>query len=54
MPAGYMQLHESRRMRSGELHYLDHPKLGILVRIDPVQIPDSLSEAYTALEEGKQ
>lgn len=25
---------QSRRMRSGELHYLDHPKLGLIVRID--------------------
>lgn len=23
-----------RRMRSGELHYLDHPKLGIMIRAD--------------------
>lgn len=27
-------LSQSRRMRSGELHYIDHPKLGIIVRID--------------------
>ena len=26
-----------RRMRSKELHYIDHPKVGILVRADPVQ-----------------
>lgn len=30
-----------RRMRSGELHYLDHPLLGILVEITPVQQPES-------------
>ncbi|HEB94902.1 MAG TPA: hypothetical protein ENI96_00555 [Sedimenticola thiotaurini] len=23
-----------RRMRSGELHYIDHPRLGVLIRID--------------------
>lgn len=28
-------LHERRRLRSGELHYLDHPRFGALVRIDP-------------------
>ena len=28
-------LHESRRMRSGELHYLDHPLFGMLVRATP-------------------
>lgn len=29
-------LDEHRRMRSGELHYLDHPTFGMLVRIDPI------------------
>ncbi len=27
-------IQQKRRMRSGELHYLDHPKLGLLIRID--------------------
>lgn len=53
-PGGFMQLRESRRMRSGELHYLDHPKLGVLVRIEPVILPDSLSAAAKALEEDLQ
>ena len=33
-----------RRMRSDELHYLDHPKLGIVVRADrlkPQAEPDT-------------
>ncbi len=47
----YMVMEESRRVRSGELHYLDHPKLGVLVRISPVVIPDALASAYLALEE---
>lgn len=29
-----LQLKESRRLRSGELHYLDHPRFGALVRVD--------------------
>ncbi len=29
----------SRRMRSDEQHYLDHPRLGILVRVDPWEAP---------------
>lgn len=33
-------MQDSRRMRSGELHYLDHPVLGILVRITPVEPED--------------
>ena len=40
--AGYVLLSESRRMRPGELHYLDHPWLGILVLIEPVEAPDAL------------
>ena len=41
----YTELNESRTMRSGELHYLDHPKIGVLVRIDPVPIPTELAAA---------
>jgi hypothetical protein len=37
--AGYTELREQRRMRSGELHYLDHPKFGVLARVDPVLPP---------------
>jgi hypothetical protein len=47
---GYMQISESRRMRSAELHYLDHPKLGLVVRIDPVVFPQSLLEQLETLE----
>ncbi len=28
---------ESRRMRSGDLHFFDHPKFGAVVRIDPIE-----------------
>lgn len=28
-------LQQKRKMRSGELHYIDHPKMGILVKIEP-------------------
>jgi hypothetical protein len=51
---GFMKLSQSRRMRSGELHYLDHPKLGILVRIDPVTVPQTLVDLALALEESNQ
>ncbi len=46
----YMALEESRRMRSGELHYIDHPKIGVLVRIEPVAFPEPILEAWEALE----
>lgn len=29
----------SRRMRSTEVHYLDHPRIGVIVRIDPYTPP---------------
>ena len=29
------RLQQSRRMRSGELHYIDHPRFGILAQITP-------------------
>jgi hypothetical protein len=28
---------QERRMRSGELHYLDHPSLGVLIQVTPVE-----------------
>ncbi|MEM7098281.1 MAG: CsiV family protein [Pseudomonadota bacterium] len=45
--ASYFELNESRRMRSEELHYLDHPKFGVIIRIDPLVIPDPLATAFT-------
>ncbi len=33
------RLQESRRMRSGDLHFFDHPKFGVLARIQPVETP---------------
>ena len=53
-PTGYVQLHQSRRMRSEEVHYLDHPKLGVLVIVQPVTPPEALSAAVEALEESEQ
>ncbi len=50
----YMLLSESRRLRSKEVHYLDHPKLGIVVRIDPVAIPQELTLLFEALEEADE
>ncbi len=33
------QLKQTRKMRSKELHYLDNPRLGLLVYITPVKVP---------------
>ena len=37
---GFFQLQESRRMRSREIHYLDHPALGMLVMVVPAEVPE--------------
>ena len=36
-------MQQQRRMRSGELHYLDHPVLGVLVLVTPVSLPETLA-----------
>ena len=43
---GYMELIETRRMRSSELHYLDHPKIGIIAQIEEVTLPSALEELF--------
>jgi hypothetical protein len=48
--AGHMVLQQSRRMRSAQVHYIDHPKLGVLVRIDPLVFPDDLVAEFEALQ----
>lgn len=34
LPAGF-RMETSRRMRSGEIHYIDHPRFGVLVFVNP-------------------
>jgi len=34
-------LKQSRRMRSGQLNYIDHPMLGILVKVTPLKAPET-------------
>jgi len=46
----YTRLEQSRRVRSGELHYIDHPELGVLVRVTPVAAPELLLEQFTLLQ----
>jgi hypothetical protein len=31
----------SRRMRSGELHYLDHPLFGLLILVTPLELDET-------------
>jgi hypothetical protein len=34
-----LSLQQTRRMRSQEVHYIDHPSLGVLIRILPFENP---------------
>ncbi len=46
----FMQLSEARTMRLEELHYLDHPRLGVLVRINRVPPAPALVRALRTWE----
>jgi len=50
--AGYARLDQSQRMRSGELHYFDHPLFGLLVRIDKVSPPAKLQAHFETFQLG--
>lgn len=41
----------SRRMRSNEMHYLDHPLLGILVTVSPVEMEEETEDTEATTEE---
>ncbi|MAA72500.1 MAG: hypothetical protein CL679_12340 [Bermanella sp.] len=44
---------ESRRMRSKEVHYIDHPLVGAIVRILPVEHPLEIKEDSAPLNDGQ-
>jgi hypothetical protein len=46
---GYIAIREERRLGEGQVHYIDHPKLGIIVRTTEVGVPASITEAWAAL-----
>ena len=35
------ELNEKRRIRSGELHYFDHPRFGVIARVAPYRPPET-------------
>ena len=39
---GYAVLSETRRMRTGDIHYLDHPRIGVVLRADRLDVPRAL------------
>lgn len=50
---GYARLVEQRRMRSNETHYLDHPQIGIVVRIEPLEVPQALLSLIRAINKSE-
>ncbi len=42
----FIALRESRRMRSNELHYLDHPALGVITKISPYSIDSKIAQRW--------
>lgn len=49
IPIHRHHLHQTRRLRSGELHYIDHPFFGILVQIVPFEY-ESVLDALSGTE----
>lgn len=47
---GIAVLTERRRLRSNELHYLDHPAFGVLVHVQPLPLPKDLQRRIDVLE----
>ena len=38
-------MQQTRDMRSREFHYLDHPALGLVILVEPYEIPDPISDS---------
>lgn len=42
IPVRSAKIQQSRRMRSKELHYVDHPMLGLVVKVIPIETKDDV------------
>lgn len=42
VPLRAAEVKQTRRMRSGELHYLDHPMLGVVIKVIPIESAEDL------------
>ena len=51
---GVALLVERRRLRSNELHYLDHPAIGVLAHVQPLPLPTDLQRRIAAAERDAQ
>lgn len=44
-------MRQNRRMRSGEVHYLDHPMFGVLIKITPIAAPANADKPSNAVSQ---
>ncbi len=49
VPEQITLIKQKRRMRSKEVHYIDHPKVGIVILLDPYEVPE-LTPVDTSFE----
>jgi hypothetical protein len=50
-PDSLYRLDETRRMHSGELHYFDNPRFGVIARVTPYESDESVPEDETGAGE---
>jgi Peptidoglycan-binding protein, CsiV len=50
-PGSLYRLDETRRMRSGELHYFDNPRFGVIAKVTPYESDESAPEDETGAGE---
>lgn len=50
-PARVYHMQQSREMRSTEFHYLDHPALGIVVMVEPYELPEAPPPGFSNMDE---
>lgn len=43
IPEQITLIKQKRRMRSKEVHYIDHPKVGIVILVEPYEIPEAVN-----------
>lgn len=46
-----IKMTQSRRMRSNEVHYIDHPRMGVIIKLTPFERPSEILEGATITEE---
>jgi hypothetical protein len=50
-PHQVYQMRQSRPMRSGEFHYLDHPALGLVIQVEPYDVPPLPTTEFDVTDE---